>query len=82
MVNTQTIDDAGMHQFKDKSMGVVKHRRVFNPDANQAGNFKNAARRAAWRFPPGHKAPALRSCSARMASRSGDVSSCSPVARV
>ena len=34
MVNTQTIDDAGMHQFKDKSMGVVKHRRVFNPDAN------------------------------------------------
>lgn len=56
MVNAQTIDDARMHQFKDKPVGVVKHRRVFNPDANQAGNFKKA--------PPGELLGASRRTSA------------------
>ena len=61
MVNAQTIDDARMHQFKDKAVGVVKHRRVFNPDANQAGNFKKAPPgELPGRFPPGHQPPALR----------------------
>ena len=61
MVNTQTIDDARMHQFKNKAVGVVKHRRVFNPDANQAGNFKKAPPgELPGRLPPGHQPPALR----------------------
>lgn len=60
MVNSQTVNDARMNQFKDQSVCITKYRRVFNPHAHQAGDFKETPPRELFRgFTPGHQPPAL-----------------------
>jgi hypothetical protein len=61
MVNAQAVHHARVDQLKDQPVRIVEDRIIFNPNADQPGDLKEAPpRELLRRFPPGHQPPALR----------------------